>query len=227
MWLRQLHQITRTEITAWLTWSQQWQRYKPECASWYQLRCCTLERTCLTGPPVMQHRIAGGRFRVWGQLLHHWHKTDSAWSIPHARLHLCTGKPSEPYLPQVCSLELQLASRPAPIQPHAQPVQRSHQTHPDSQQDPAAQHKAALDKLISQPNQSPPNLLPDRGPQQRGSGPSSQPTQHTEASDRGHLRAESVPMSATRVVMHQIVLPGEVDTAGVCFGGQVNFRPYV
>ena len=31
----------------------------------------------------------------------------------------------------------------------------------------------------------------------------------------------SVPMSATRVIMHQIVLPGEVDQAGVCFGGQV------
>ena len=29
-------------------------------------------------------------------------------------------------------------------------------------------------------------------------------------------------MSSTRVVMHQIVLPGEVDTAGVCFGGQVS-----
>ena len=36
----------------------------------------------------------------------------------------------------------------------------------------------------------------------------------------------SVPMSATRVVMHQIVLPGEVDAAGVCFGGQVLPRSW-
>lgn len=31
-----------------------------------------------------------------------------------------------------------------------------------------------------------------------------------------------VPMSATRVVMHQIVLPSEVDMLGICFGGQVQ-----
>lgn len=28
-------------------------------------------------------------------------------------------------------------------------------------------------------------------------------------------------MAATRVVMHQIVLPSEVDSLGICFGGQV------
>ncbi|GFH06410.1 uncharacterized protein HaLaN_01037, partial [Haematococcus lacustris] len=29
-------------------------------------------------------------------------------------------------------------------------------------------------------------------------------------------------MAATRVVMHQIVLPSEVDGSGICFGGQVS-----
>ena len=29
-------------------------------------------------------------------------------------------------------------------------------------------------------------------------------------------------MAATRVVMHQIVLPAEVDSLGICFGGQVS-----
>lgn len=33
---------------------------------------------------------------------------------------------------------------------------------------------------------------------------------------------KSLPMSATRVIMHQIVLPSEVDLMGICFGGQVN-----
>lgn len=32
---------------------------------------------------------------------------------------------------------------------------------------------------------------------------------------------ESVPMDATRIVMHQIVAPTEVDALGICFGGQV------
>ena len=31
-----------------------------------------------------------------------------------------------------------------------------------------------------------------------------------------------VAMAATRVVMHQIVLPSEVDALGICFGGQVR-----
>ena len=30
-----------------------------------------------------------------------------------------------------------------------------------------------------------------------------------------------VAMAATRVVMHQLVMPAEVDTLGICFGGQV------
>lgn len=34
----------------------------------------------------------------------------------------------------------------------------------------------------------------------------------------------AVPMGATRVVMHQIVLPAECDTLGICFGGQVRHR---
>jgi acyl-CoA hydrolase len=29
-------------------------------------------------------------------------------------------------------------------------------------------------------------------------------------------------MDATRIVMHQIVMPVEVDTLGICFGGQVR-----
>ena len=31
-----------------------------------------------------------------------------------------------------------------------------------------------------------------------------------------------VSMAASRVVMHQIVLPSEVDALGICFGGQVR-----
>ena len=30
-----------------------------------------------------------------------------------------------------------------------------------------------------------------------------------------------VHMAATRVVMHQVVLPSDVDMMGICFGGQV------
>lgn len=33
---------------------------------------------------------------------------------------------------------------------------------------------------------------------------------------------ESVAMGATRIVMHQIVAPSEVDALGICFGGQVS-----
>ena len=33
-----------------------------------------------------------------------------------------------------------------------------------------------------------------------------------------------VSMAASRVVMHQIVLPSEVDALGICFGGQVCER---
>ena len=35
-------------------------------------------------------------------------------------------------------------------------------------------------------------------------------------------KEEIVSMAATRVVMHQIVLPAEVDSLGICFGGQVS-----
>lgn len=35
---------------------------------------------------------------------------------------------------------------------------------------------------------------------------------------------QSVSMLATRVVMHQIVLPSEVDVLGICFGGQASTR---
>ena len=37
-------------------------------------------------------------------------------------------------------------------------------------------------------------------------------------------KEEIVSMAATRVVMHQIVLPAEVDSLGICFGGQVSTR---
>lgn len=33
---------------------------------------------------------------------------------------------------------------------------------------------------------------------------------------------DGVPMAATRVVMHQIVMPAEVDILGICRGGQVS-----
>ena len=35
---------------------------------------------------------------------------------------------------------------------------------------------------------------------------------------------DAVPMAATRVVMHQIVMPAEVDALGICFGGQVRAK---
>lgn len=34
-------------------------------------------------------------------------------------------------------------------------------------------------------------------------------------------RETTVAMAATRVVMHQMVMPAEVDSLGICFGGQV------
>ena len=37
---------------------------------------------------------------------------------------------------------------------------------------------------------------------------------------------KTLPMSATRVIMHQIVLPSEVDLMGICFGGQVSASPF-
>lgn len=33
---------------------------------------------------------------------------------------------------------------------------------------------------------------------------------------------ELVPMAATRIVMHQLVLPADVDMLGICLGGQVG-----
>ena len=38
---------------------------------------------------------------------------------------------------------------------------------------------------------------------------------------------KSLSMSATRVIMHQIVLPSEVDIMGICFGGQVDCPPEI
>ena len=36
------------------------------------------------------------------------------------------------------------------------------------------------------------------------------------------LQDAGVPMACTRVVMNQIVMPSEVDTMGICIGGQVS-----
>lgn len=33
--------------------------------------------------------------------------------------------------------------------------------------------------------------------------------------------SEQIAMSGTRIVMHQIVLPSDTDSLGICFGGQV------
>lgn len=38
-------------------------------------------------------------------------------------------------------------------------------------------------------------------------------------------KEEIVSMAASRMVMHQIVLPAEVDSLGICFGGQVSTLP--
>lgn len=56
-------------------------------------------------------------------------------------------------------------------------------------------------------------------------GPTLPKSRSTAALDR--LNAQSLPiseevaMATTRVVMHQIVLPSDSDTLGICFGGQV------
>ena len=56
-------------------------------------------------------------------------------------------------------------------------------------------------------------------------GPSMPKSRSTATLDRlnAHSFAESeeVAMGTTRVVMHQIVLPSDSDTLGICFGGQV------
>ena len=120
---------------------------------------------------------------------------------------------------QVSALEQQLADkRPeTPSTSFPRSPQHPHQPADGSPQNPSALHRAARDKLSSQLPSSSSVPRADSAPQQP-----SRPVQDQAGSDRGHLRAESVPMSSTRVVMHQIVLPGEVDTAGVCFGGQVS-----
>ena len=38
------------------------------------------------------------------------------------------------------------------------------------------------------------------------------------------VESEELAMGTTRVVMHQIVLPSDSDTLGICFGGQVLTR---
>ena len=38
---------------------------------------------------------------------------------------------------------------------------------------------------------------------------------------RSFIESQEVAMGTTRVVMHQIVLPSDSDTLGICFGGQV------
>ena len=41
--------------------------------------------------------------------------------------------------------------------------------------------------------------------------------------DRLFMQPDEVLMQTTRVVMHQLVPPGEVHPSGICFGGQVGF----
>ena len=56
-------------------------------------------------------------------------------------------------------------------------------------------------------------------------GPALPKSRSTAALDRLNAQSfsanEEVAMSTTRVVMHQIVLPSDSDTLGICFGGQV------
>lgn len=56
-------------------------------------------------------------------------------------------------------------------------------------------------------------------------GPTMPRTRSTATLDRlnahSTVESEEVAMGTTRVVMHQIVLPSDSDTLGICFGGQV------
>lgn len=56
-------------------------------------------------------------------------------------------------------------------------------------------------------------------------GPSMPRSRSTATLDRlnaqSTVESEEVAMGTTRVVMHQIVLPSDSDTLGICFGGQV------
>ncbi len=56
-------------------------------------------------------------------------------------------------------------------------------------------------------------------------GPAMPKSRSTAALDRLNAHnigdSEEIAMATTRVVMHQIVLPSDSDTLGICFGGQV------
>lgn len=59
-------------------------------------------------------------------------------------------------------------------------------------------------------------------------GPSLPRSRSTATLDRlnaqSFTESEELAMGTTRVVMHQIVLPSDSDTLGICFGGQVFAR---
>ena len=59
-------------------------------------------------------------------------------------------------------------------------------------------------------------------------GPSLPRSRSTATLDRLNAQSftanEELAMGTTRIVMHQIVLPSDSDTLGICFGGQVFAR---
>ena len=59
-------------------------------------------------------------------------------------------------------------------------------------------------------------------------GPSLTRNRSTATLDRlnaqSFVESEELAMGTTRIVMHQIVLPSDSDTLGICFGGQVLAR---
>lgn len=82
-----------------------------------------------------------------------------------------------------------------------------------------------LEKQLAALQATPPQTQPYHG--ETLSPPASLPSSLPNPSFAGHEAAfgphsdEAVSMGATRVVMHQIVLPSETDALGICFGGQV------
>lgn len=62
-------------------------------------------------------------------------------------------------------------------------------------------------------------------------GPSMPRRRSTATLDRlnaqSSVESEELAMGTTRIVMHQIVLPSDSDTLGICFGGQVLTRSLI
>lgn len=89
---------------------------------------------------------------------------------------------------------------------------------------------AALDQKLTQLLLS--SSSPGKAQSQRSqtafdalTGPSMPRSRSTVTLDRlnaqSFMESEELAMGTTRVVMHQIVLPSDSDTLGICFGGQV------